>query len=583
MNEWSLDALYLGYDTAFKQDLDVVTKLLKQYQLFGDSLSPTANQDTVLTYLQLDGDITNLFKKLMGYVQLRLATNTSDSESNNYIGQLSTLLSQTAKPSTQFSAWLFKHKDFLNQWCQENQTIAQHRFILEEMIHDHQFRLDENAEVIVSTMEINASNAWSNLQDYITSKSEAAFNGEPLTLTQLRNLAYSPDANVRKAAYETELQLYESIKDPVAFALNSIKGEVVQISKIRGYRDVMEKTLIDSRMSQASLDAMWLAIDEYLPIFRQYFQHKAKLLGHDNGLPWYDLFAPMGSSSKQYSIDEAKAYIINAFSGFSDELGQLATTAFDDNWVDFLPKKGKVGGAFCSNLTTIKQSRVLTNYGGTIGDIITLAHELGHAYHGYCIQDLPPLNTSYTMPVAETASTFCENIVLNEALKTANHDEKVMLIENSLQDLAQIIVDIYCRYQFESEVVKRRESEFLFADELSSIMLKAQKNTYGNGLDANYLHPYMWICKGHYYSANRNFYNFPYAFGGLFSLGLFAQYQQEKADFIPKYRNLLTATTTSSCEDVALLAGIDVTKPDFWKQSLELIKQRIDQFIDLTK
>ena len=274
--------------------------------------------------------------------------------------------------------------------------------------------------------------------------------------------------------------------------------------------------------------------------------------------------------------------ILNSFGTFSEDLKDLAERAYDENWIDFLPREGKRDGAFCNNLPQIKQSRVMTNYDGSISDIVTIAHELGHAYHGHMIEDLSILNTGYTMPVAETASTFCENIVFNAAMKTASDEDKLVLIENSLTDLTQIIVDISSRYQFEKEVLDRRQDEFLFSDDLKKAMITAQKNTYGDGLNQENLHPYMWVCKGHYYNAGLSFYNFPYAFGGLFALGLYAQYEEEGASFVPKYQNLLTATTTASCEDVAKLADIDTQDPDFWRSSLKLVEKRIDDFIELS-
>lgn len=584
MSNWSLTALYKGYGEEFLNDYKKAQALVNSFQETSENLAANSNLETLVNYLKDKNQLIIQLHKLISFVHLNLATNTSDPTSNNYAGQLAKLTSLLAKPEALFSNYLASVEAELPQWIEDNPYLKEHHFVLNETLLKHQYQLNEEVEAVISLMEINASKAWSNLQDLLTSKSEIMLNGEKKTLPEIRNLAYDFDQAVRKDAYHKELKLYEDIKDATSFALNSIKGEVVEISKIRGYQSVLEKTLIDSRLSKASLDAMFLAIDEYLPIFRNYLKHKASLLGHSKGLPWYDLFAPIGKGDqKTYSVAEAKEYIINTFSSFDQELADLAKTAFEDDWVDFLPKKGKVGGAFCANLQPIKQSRILTNFGGSISDIVTLAHELGHAYHGYQIEDFLPLNTDYTMPVAETASTFSENIVLQAALKDSNDEEKIQLIENSLQDLTQIVVDIYSRYLFESAVIEKRTDSFMFADELNQIMLDAQKQTYGDGLDNDYLHPYMWLCKSHYYSVHNNFYNFPYAFGGLFALGLFAIYLKEGAAFVPKYNDILKATTTNSCEAVALMADIDITDPKFWKGSLDIIANRIEQFITLTK
>lgn len=259
--------------------------------------------------------------------------------------------------------------------------------------------------------------------------------------------------------------------------------------------------------------------------------------------------------------------------------------AFDNNWIDFYPHKGKVGGAFCCNMPFAKQSRVLTNFDGGLGDVVTLAHELGHAYHGLNIESHRPLNWEYSMPVAETASTFNENIIMNAVIdETEDKEVKLGLIENQLQDLCQIICDIYSRYLFEKAVFDRRSDEFLFTDQLNEIMLDAQKQAYGDGLDPNCLHPYMWVCKSHYYSSDLSYYNWPYAFGGLFARGLVVKYQEMgKEKFVPKYKEMLHTTTVASVEDTAKVLGIDLTDEAFWISALETAKSRIEEFIELSK
>ena len=260
----------------------------------------------------------------------------------------------------------------------------------------------------------------------------------------------------------------------------------------------------------------------------------------------------------------------------------MTKEAYENNYIDFLPRKGKVGGAFCSNLPFIKQSRILTNFSGSLSDVVTIAHELGHAYHGLHIENHRVLNQEYSMPVAETASTFNENIVMNTVISQASDAEKVALLESQLQDTTQIIVDIYSRYLFESAAFENREKSFMFSKDLEQLMLDAQKEAYGDGLDPDAMHPYMWACKPHYYSSGLSFYNFPYAFGGLFSKGLYAIYQEQSEGFVEKYQELLRATTVTSAEDTAKVLGVDVEDSAFWKKALAQVADNIEQFIALT-
>jgi pepF/M3 family oligoendopeptidase len=340
-------------------------------------------------------------------------------------------------------------------------------------------------------------------------------------------------------------------------------------------------TLIDSRMERKTLDAMFAAMKDFLPVFRKYFRKKAEMLGHKNGLPFYDLFAPVGKTETSFTYDEAFELICRIFSGFSGKLGDFAKKAFERQWIDAEIREGKRGGAFCENLLPIGQSRIMANYSGTFNDVLTLAHELGHAYHGECLGGETPLNSHYTMPIAETASTFCETLICDAMIKSAPSAERLSILENDISGAAQVIVDIYSRFLFEDEVLRRRADGSLSVAELKEIMLDAQKMAYGDGLNPDFLHPYMWICKPHYYYSDSNYYNFPYAYGQLFSKGLYAAYLREGDAFVKKYDDLLGAAGKNSLEDIAKLADIDVTSKDFWVSSLKLYEEMINDFCRL--
>lgn len=578
MYTWSLEKLYQDFDATFEKDLKTLDSKLDDLAVITKNLK---GKEDLEDWIRFNQELQGLVRNLGGFTSLRMSTNVNDQEAQKYYGQLMNIFSKSAGPAAAFSKWIYSVKDEFKDWVNESDLIKEHEFILQEDIHNAKYTLDEAVEVAISRMQINASNNWTQLQSHLTSNTTIEFRGETHTMTSLRNLAYDKDPEVRKDAYKKELELYKTMEDSIAYSLNSIKGQVIHTNDMRGYDSPLSETLDQSRLSKASLDALVQAIENNLPNFRRYYKHKAKLFGHEAGLPWYDLFATHDvKNAKDYTIEDSQALILENFRSFSDDLADMAQSAFDDAWIDYLPKEGKRGGAFCSNLPQIKESRVMLNFGGSISDVVTMAHELGHAYHGLMIQDNSMLNTGYSMPVAETASTFCENIVFNASLKNASDDEKIMLIENTLQDVTQITVDILSRYKFESEVFERRQSEFLDSKALQDIMIQAQKDSYGDGLST--YHPYMWACKGHYYSAGRNFYNFPYAFGGLFALGLYSQYQQEGASFVDKYRTLLKKTPIASCEDVAKVADVDITDVAFWESSIGLINDMIDQYIALT-
>src|SRR6056297_11151 len=452
------------------------------------------------------------------------------------------------------------------------------------MRKDARYLLDEKEEFIIAKMKNNGSTAWSNLQGKLTSNLlvEIELDGEKkkLPLPVVRNMYDNEDQEKRIKAYNAELNAYDKIEQSSASALNSIKGESLTVTELKGYDSILEKTLIQSRLEKETLDTMMETIKEYLPEFEKFFQKKAEILGHENGLPFYDLFAPLEGFSKKFDYDEAKDFIVKNFIEFSEELSKFAKNAFENNWIDAKPREGKRGGAFCSNIHPIGESRILANFNGEFSNVKTLAHELGHGYHGSILKDESILNSGYPMPLAETASIFCETIVMEAMLEKSEKKEKRALLEKQLTNYGQIIVDIYSRFLFESKVFERRENEILSSDELKNIMLDAQKNAYGDGLDENNLHPYMWVNKPHYYIPGLHYYNFPYAFGLLFAKGVYAVYKEKGDDFIPEYKKLLRATGQNKVAEVANLIDIDINSKKFWRNSLELIKEEIGKFLE---
>ena len=582
MNEcWNLNPIYTGFDDPrFEEDLQALRRTVRDLEeltqhLTGDSAALLKRGLTLQERLQ------ELAEKLLCYAELRQAACTTDAEAGSKIGKIMGVYSDSAAPVAAFEGWLAAIPD-LDNLIASDPLFEEYRFILERKKLGSLHLLPGIGEKVMAKLKISGSNAWAELQQYLTSTVKVCYRGEEINLSAARNLAYSAEAEVRKDAYEAELVCYRSIEDSVAYALNSLKLETLNECELRGYESPLARTLEQSNMEKKTLDAMFAAIDQKLPMFRRYLKAKAHALGHENGLPWYDLFAPMGKSSTRFTTQDARDYLVELFSHFDDELSGMVARAFDEEWIDFYPRSGKAGGAFCSGVSCIGQSRILTNFDGTLGDVVTLAHELGHAFHNQCIADHRPLNHDYSMPVAETASTFNECVVMNHAIAQAADDaEKLNLIESQLQDVTQIIVDIYSRYRFEDAVLRRRKEEFMGAAELCRIMLQAQADSYGDGLDSALRHPYMWLCKSHYYGST--FYNFPYAFGGLFARGLYAKYAQEGASFVPIYKKLLHTTTVATAEDAAKVAGIDLTDKEFWLSALAEVEEKIDMFCALVE
>lgn len=584
---WSLKELYPSFESdEFKKDLEKCDKLIGTINSWvHKNLNNTENAASKLEeYVKLEDEFTDLISQLSAFAGLSSAVNCKDETALRYTELLENKLTMVKESQVKVAKWISK-LDNLESIINSSELLKAHKYHISELVEKSKHMLSEKEEVVMAKMKTTASSAWTKLQELLTSTLEVdvELNGEVkhTTLPVARNMAYEKDAAVRKAAYEGEIKSYEKINESVAAALNGIKGEAITVAKLRGYSSVLEQTLADSRMDRETLDAMLSVMKEYFPVFRKYFKKKASLLGYKGSLPFYDMFAPMGDAHMRYTFDEARQFIVSNFRTFSDRLADFADNAFEKHWIDAEPRSGKVDGAFCEGIHSIKESRILCNFSGNFGDVVTMAHELGHGYHGQCLNDEYAVNSDYPMPIAETASTFCETIVKNAALKTATKEEAFTILESDIQDAAQIIIDIYCRYLFETEVVKRREQGSLSVKELNDIMIWAQKETYGDGLDEKYLHPYMWICKSHYYSADYNFYNFPYAFGLLFAKGLYAEYLKRGDEFVKDYDKLLAATGKNKIADITKMMGIDIHSEDFWRGSLNIIEKNVNKFLSL--
>jgi pepF/M3 family oligoendopeptidase len=585
MKKWNLDALFKGFDTPeFTSSLEQAETLIEDLNAFVadivvDHKEPVSK---IVAFVEKSETLRTVLLRSYAFCSLTISTDALNEDARKYMNHIQGLFSKTTLAYTKFNKWV-PGIDGLEELIQNSQELKDLQYFLESIVEGNKYLLDDEVEVVISKMKQTGSTAWSQLQGELTSTLDVEYDGKVISLSEARNLAFHADPKTRKKGYEAELKAYPKIAPSVAYAMNGVKGEVNLMCELRGHESALDQAVYQSRMKRSTLDALIGAMKDYLPEFHKYLKRKAELLGHKDGLPYYDIFAPIGQSSRSFTEEEAMEFIFENFATFGPELEALAKRAYHEEWIDFTPRKGKRGGAFCSNLHPIKQSRILTNFTGSFSNVITLAHELGHAYHGDQIFKERITNSSYTMPVAETASTFCETIVKNAALKEADKEEKIFILEQSLKGSTQVIVDILSRFIFEANVFDTRKTTPLNETMLNKMMTDAQKEAYGDSLNHDYLMPYAWLNKPHYYRGGLSFYNFPYAFGLLFAKGIYAEFKKQGKPFVSKVNLLLQKTGQMSVEDVASLVGIDLSTKEFWVSSLEVIKEEIDLFLELTK
>lgn len=531
--------------------------------------------------------IYELSHTIEAYIFAFVTTDSRDKTAMRLLSEFEQVQVRQSNLSTQFSAWVGKLGKKLDEAVTTNPSAKSHAFGLKETRDQAKYLMSEAEEMLAAEMSLSGGNAFGKLQGTVTSQLSVNFEldgkTQKLPMPALINLRSHPDEATRHRAYDAENQAWEGVKETLAATLNGVKGETNTLWKKRGRKDALHAAIDAARMDRKTLDAMMGAMKDSFPMFRKYFKAKAKKLGKEK-LAWWDIFAPLGKTDKVYSYDEARDFILKYFGEFSPELRGMAETAFKNNWIDAEQRDGKRGGAFCMGVPAVKESRVLANYDGSFNQVSTLAHELGHAFHNYCAYKAgkTELQQNTPMTLAETASIMCQTLITEAVLATTKDpQEELAVLEAHIQDAGQVIVDIYSRFLFEKEVMERREKSELSADDFCEIMERAQKATYGDGLDERYLQKFMWTWKPHYYSPGFAFYNFPYAFGLLFATGLYAIYQKRGADFVPDYMNLLASTGEAPAAKLAKRFGIDITQKKFWQDSLAIIGKQIDRFCEL--
>ncbi|HEX5166540.1 MAG TPA: M3 family oligoendopeptidase [Thermomicrobiales bacterium] len=485
------------------------------------------------------------------------------------------------KLETRFTAWVGSLD--VDGLIERSELAAAHAFALQQAKRRAAHLMSPAEEDLAAELNLSAGSAWAKLYNNLTSQIGVPFEqdgaGVELPMSAIRNLAHERDRETRRRAYEAELAAWQQHALPLASAINGIKGQVNTLATRRGWPSPLDEACFNNHIDRATLDAMLTAARESFPDFRRYLRAKARALGLDS-LTWYDLFAPLGESPRVWTWDEARAFIVRHFHSYSQRMGEFAERAFNENWIDAEPRPGKRDGAFCMPLRA-DESRILANFKPSFSGVTTLAHELGHGYHNINRCKVTILQRTTPMALAETASIFCETIIRDAGLQEADEAEALAILEGSLQGNCQVVVDITSRFLFEQAVFEQRANRELAIDELNEIMLDAQRQTYGDGLDMDVLHPYMWAVKGHYYSAGRSFYNFPYMFGQLFALGLYAQYQRDPETFRASYDDLLMSTGLDDAATLANRFGIDIQTPAFWRASLDIIRADINRFEEI--
>jgi oligoendopeptidase F len=585
---WNLDSIFPGLESPeFVKAKDKLNKDIAKIETFFDSnhiragkkqkVTPQAKQ-TLDTLLDSLNRLSSDFKDIRTYLYLITSVDAFNDVAQAELSKSNVSAIKLSMLNTRFTAWLGR----FNKTFFVSSKARAHRYALEQSLELANHQMNEDAERLASELFPSSSAAWGKLHGDLVSRTtlHCTVKGvaHAYTLSELKSLQADANESVRKRAFEAERKLLAQNEVSFAAALNGLKGSVNQLNKERGWTSALEQALFHSGTTAKTLTAMQQACKESFPIFRRYLKAKATLLGKKK-LAWYDLSAPLNLGKvKRYSWQEAKTFAVEHFRSYSETLATFAKRSFDEAWHDVPPRKGKTNGAYCADIPGRKESRIMHNFDGTLDSLFTLAHELGHAYHNDCLyrNKRTSLQSEIPMTLAETASIFCETIVVNALLANTEGKEKLAILEQDLQGATGLVMDIYSRFILEDTVFQKRQEREVSIQELKDVMLAAQKETYGDALTV--YHDLMWAHKGHYYIAGLDYYNFPYTFGYLFALGLYADYQRKPAKFHERYDTLLGSSGLASTNELADTFGIDIESIAFWQSSLRVAKERVSEF-----
>jgi len=590
---WDMTVVYPGLDSpefeqggnTITQDIGLLGDLFDTHGIAKREPGPL-DEETVRTFETVTSRYNEVLDEahvLIAYLYCLVSTDSRDDAAQARMSALENQSMRLSQLGTRFTAWLGALD--IDSLIERSEIAREHGYALRRAKVEAEHLMSPDEEALAAELNLSDGTAWSKLHGNLTSQLSVPIdlNGEErdLPMSMIRNLALDPDRDTRRRAYEAEIAGWERVALPLAAALNSIKGEVNTLSQRRGWDTPLDEAVFENAIDRQTLEVMMEAARESFPDFRRYLRAKARALGLP-ALAWYDLLAPISKNARTWEFEEGASFIERQFSTYSTKMSEYAARAFRERWVDAEPRSGKRDGAYCIMLRG-EESRIFANFKPAFTGVSTLAHELGHGYHNLNKARRTPIQRSTPMTLAETASIFCETIIQNAALKEASEAEQLALLETSLEGSCQVVVDITSRFLFETSVFEARRERELSVDELKGFMLDAQRETYGDGLDQEVLHPYMWAVKGHYYSAGRSYYNYPYMFGLLFGLGLYARYTQEPEGFKAGYDDLLSSTGLADAATLASRFGIDITTPEFWRSSLDVIRGQVDRFEELVR
>ncbi|WLR47832.1 M3 family oligoendopeptidase [Halobacillus litoralis] len=582
---WDLDSIFHGGSDSneLKEYVRKTERLMDDLEASIRTFTPPKNTDQTEELNQIVEIMQVVSKQLSefgAFVSCLSAQNVHDRKASMWQSKRSELGARLGNALTEMDQVFVQVDDDVWKSLLNQAPFQAISFVLNERRSLAKDKLEVGKESLINDLGVDGYHAWGQMYDALVAKLSIEMNGEKLSVGQASNQLDDPDRSVRKEAFDKLQKTWGEASDLFTETLNHLSGFRLQTYKHRRWGNVLKEPLDYNRMSQRTLDAMWETITEYKKHYVPYMKKKAEKLGIER-LSFYDVEAPLGEANQKMSFQEGAAFIIQQFRKFSPKMADFAEMAFEKRWIEAEDRPGKQPGGFCTSFPDSGETRIFMTYSGSPSSVATLAHELGHAYHQHVMDELPELNQGYAMNVAETASTFAEMIVADAAVKeAATEAEKLVLLEDKVQRSVAFFMNIHARFLFETRFYDERKQGVVSTERLNELMTEAQQEAYVQTLDE--YDPTFWASKLHFHITDVPFYNFPYTFGYLFSMGIYAKAIEVGPAFEERYIALLQDTGRMTVEDLAKKhLDVDLEKQDFWVHALDLCLSDLESFMDL--
>lgn len=587
---WNLDKIFMGggKSSQFLDHMNQLEDLIHELEGSLTSLITPLSTNEVTKVVHIIENIGNIrlyLSQATSFITCLLAQNPKDQDAASLRGKIAQIESRFEKELLKVKKIFTNTKEDIWGSLLESEELKDYRFILNEWREQADKSLSEGELNLISDLMVDGYHAWGQFyQDLVSSinvKIHRNGKEENLSVGQAINLRSHPNKEVRKEAHYVLENIWKEKEELFSKIINHIVGFRIQVNNKRGIKSAIEDPLKKNRMKEETLNTMWTVISKYKQPFSNYLKRKAEMIG-ESSMKAYNFWAPVTKSKQEITFEEAATLITEHFSPFGTELEGFVKQAFDEGWIEAEDRPNKSAIPFCADFPLTGESRVFMTFSGTFLNVLTLVHELGHAFHNHAMKSVNGLNKHYPLSIAETASTFAEMIIFDAAMKKANtKEEKLFILDEKLKRSVMNFMNMHSRFLFEQRFYDERNEGMVSAHRLNQLMEKSLNEAYAGSLEQPSI--YSWVWTPHYYITQSPFYNFPYTFGYLFALGIYAKAKEKGKDFEKDYLALLRDSGSMSVEDLVMKhLGEDITSEEFWVKGMELCVKDAEEFIKLT-